>query len=243
MMTQTRPLPDGMVSCTVTLVAAPGPSLVTVIVKVEVSPALTVPLPDLVTRTFGQSTVSVAEAVLFAKVVEASLVAATVTVFGRVPQSAAVVARDRVIVRDAPLVRVPKAQLRTPAVIEQSAAFAPPRVQVPLGRVSCAVTAKAVPGQRLLTVMLKVAVSPALIVPLPVLITRTSGQITWSVKDAVLSVASVSWVALTRTALGSAPQSAAVVARDRLMVTALPTPGWSGPVKVQVRTPLAVPGQ
>src|SRR5438067_13091609 len=53
----------------------------------------------LVTRTSGHSTVSVAEELLFARVVEASFVAATVTVFGRVPQSAAVVARDRVIVR------------------------------------------------------------------------------------------------------------------------------------------------
>src|SRR5437870_603802 len=181
-----------MVSCTVTFVAAPGPSLVTVMVKVAVSPALIVPLPVLLTRTSGHSTVSVAEDVLLARVVEASFVAATVTVFGRVPQSAAVVARDRVIVRDAPLVRVPKAQLRTPAVMEQSAAFAPPRVQVPLGRVSWAVTPKAVPGPSLVTVMLNVAVAPALFVPLPVLLTRTSGQITWSVNDAVLSLVFVS---------------------------------------------------
>src|SRR5438128_2715931 len=194
-----------MVSCTVTFVAAPGPSLVTVMVKVDVSPALTVPLPVLATRTFGQITVSVAEAELLARVVEASFVAATVTVFGRVPQSAAVVARDRVIVRDAPLVRVPKAQSRTPVVIEQKPASVPPRVQVPLGRVSWAVTPKAVPGPSLVTVMVNVAVSPALIVPLPVLVTRTSGQITWSAKDAVVSVKSVSWVALTRTGLGSAP--------------------------------------
>src|SRR5438477_582840 len=219
MMTQTRPLPDGMVSCTVTLVAAPGPSLVTVIVKVEVSPALIVPLPVLATSRSGQITVSVAEAVLFAKVVEASLVAATVTVFGRVPQSAAVVARDRVIVRDAPLVRVPKAQLRTPLAIEQSAAFAPPRVQVPLGRVSLAVTPKAVPGPRLLTVIEKVAVAPAVIVPFPVLVTSRSGQSTVSVAGAALSAAVVeaSAVAATVTVFGRVPQSAAVVARYRVM--------------------------
>src|SRR5438477_217124 len=169
MMTQTRPLPDGMVSCTVTLVAAPGPSLVTVIVKVAVSPAFTVPLPVLVTSRLGQRTVSVAEAVLFAKVVEASLVAATVTVFGRVPQSAAVVARDRVIVRDAPLVRVPKAQLRTSAVQAPAVQLAAPIVRRPLGGVSWAVTPKAVPGPSLVTVMLNVAVAPAVMVPLPVL--------------------------------------------------------------------------
>src|SRR5438552_8759713 len=116
-----------MLSCTVTFVAAPGPSLVTVMVKVEVSPALTVPLHGLAKRTFGQITVSVAEAELLARVLEASFVAATVTVFGRVPQSAAVVARDRVIVRDAPLIRVPKVQSRTPAAIEQKLASVPPR--------------------------------------------------------------------------------------------------------------------
>src|SRR2546423_11214227 len=126
-MTQTSPLPEGMVSCAVTLVAAPGPSLVTVMVNVAVSPALIVPLPVLVTRTSGHSTVSVAEELLFARVVEASFVAATVTVFGRVPQSAAVVAPDKVIVRVAPVVRVPEAQLTTPAVMEQSAALGPPR--------------------------------------------------------------------------------------------------------------------
>src|SRR5438105_5509573 len=204
-----------MVSCTVTFVAAPGPSLVTVMLKVDVSPALTVPLPVLATRTFGQMTVSVADAVLFARVVEASFVAATVTVFGRLPQSAAVVARDRVIVLDAPLVRVPKVQLRTPVVIEQSPAFVPPRVQVPLGRVSWAVTPKAVPGPSLVTVMLNVAVAPAVIVPLPVLVTRTSGQITWSVKEAVLSPALVSPLAPTVTVFGSAPQLAALVVAPR----------------------------
>src|SRR5947199_9650640 len=97
-----------MVSCTVTFVAAPGPSLVTVMVKVEVSPALTVPLPVLATRTFGQITVSLGAAALMIGGVEGTFVAATVTVFGRVPQSAAVVARDRMIVRDAPLDRVAK---------------------------------------------------------------------------------------------------------------------------------------
>src|SRR2546422_8717733 len=112
-MSQTSPLPDGMVSCTVTFVAAPGPSLVTVMVKVDVSPALTVPLPVLATRTFGQITVSVAEAELLARVVEASFVAATVTGFGRVPQSAAVVARERVVGRGGPLVRGAEPALRT----------------------------------------------------------------------------------------------------------------------------------
>src|SRR5207237_639650 len=182
----------GRVSWAVTHIAAPGPSFVTVMLNVAGSPARAVPLPVLATRTFGQMTVSVAEELLFARVVEASFVAATVTVFGRVPQSAAVVARDRVIVRVAPLVRVPKVQLRTPAVMEQSAAFAPPRVQVPLGRVSWAATPKAVPGPSLVTVMLNVAVSPALIVPLPVLVTRTSGHVTVAVKEAVLSPALVS---------------------------------------------------
>src|SRR5438132_1363571 len=101
--------------------------------KVAVSPALIVPLPVLVTRTFGQITLSVAEAELLARVVEASFVAATVTVFGRVTQAAAVVVWERVIVGVVPLIRVPKLQLRTPAVIEQKLASVPPRVQVPLG--------------------------------------------------------------------------------------------------------------
>src|SRR5438477_372344 len=182
--------------------------------KVAVSPALTVPLPVLATRTFGQMTVSVAEELLFARVVDSSFVAANVTVLGRVLQSAAVVARDRVIVRVAPLVRVPKLQLRTPAVMEQSPAFVPPRVQVPLGRVSWAVTPKAVPGPSLVTVMLKVAVSPALIVPLPVLVTRTSGHSTVSVAEAELlaRVVEASFVAATVTVFGRVPQSAAVVA-------------------------------
>src|SRR5438876_459877 len=200
-----------MVSCTVTSVAAPGPSLLTVLLKVAVPPALTAPSPVLGTRPSGQITGSGAEAELLAMVVGASFVAATVTVFGRVPQSAAVVARDRVVVRDAPLVRVPTLQLRTPAVVEQSPAFAPPRVQVPLGRVAWAVTPKAVPGPSLVTVMLNVAVAPAVMVPLPVLVTRISGQITWSVKDALLSPALVSWAALTVTVFGSAPQLAALV--------------------------------
>src|SRR5207244_4568965 len=140
-------------------------SFVTVMLKGAVSPALIVPLPVLVTRTCGQITWSVAEAELLARVVEASFVAATVTVFGRVPQSAAVVARDRVIVRDAPLVRVPKLQLRTPAVMEQSAAFAPPGVEVPVGGAPWAVTATAVLGAAVVTGVVKVAARAAVTAP------------------------------------------------------------------------------
>src|SRR5262249_20457973 len=154
-----------------------------------VSPAFTVPLPVLVTWTFGQMTVSVAEALLFARLAEASFVEATTTVFGRVPQSAGTVRRDSVTVLVAPLAIVPKVQSIAPetGLLPQAAASAPPIVQLPLGRVSCAVTLKAVPGPRLVTVIVNVAVAPALMVPLPVFVTVRSGQMTWSVKLAVLS--------------------------------------------------------
>src|SRR5204863_9381980 len=70
----------------------------------------------------------------------ASTAAETVAVLLMLGQSPAVVARLRVTVRVEPLVIVPKLQDRTPAVIEQEAAFAPPRVQRSQGRTSELVT-------------------------------------------------------------------------------------------------------
>src|SRR5204863_8121408 len=133
---------------------------VTLLVPLSFPPRRSSDLPMVRPDVPGQVTVIVAEAVLFAKVVEASLVGATVTVFGRVPQSVRVVARDRVIVRDAPLVRVPKAQLRTPLAIEQSPAFGPPRVQVPRSEERRVGTARRAPGRRLLAAIEKGAGAP-----------------------------------------------------------------------------------
>ena len=87
----------------------------------------------LVRPMLPQLTVIEAVELLFA--VLASTAAVTVAVLLMLGQSADVVARLRVTVRVEPLVIVPKLQDRTPAAIEQDPAFAPPRVQVPLGRV------------------------------------------------------------------------------------------------------------
>src|SRR5437764_4721510 len=122
-----------------------------------------------------QLTVIEAVELLFA--VLASTAAETVAVLLMLGQSPAVVARLRVTVRVEPLVIVPKLQDRTPAVIEQEAAFAPPRVQVPLGRVSETVTLVESPVPPAVTTTVKVAVPPALTAALPVLRIETFGQL------------------------------------------------------------------
>jgi hypothetical protein len=119
------------------------------------------------------------------------LVALTAALFVSVPQSAVVVSRDTVIgVVVAPLARVPaNVQLKLPVAVAGHVQPAPAViVQVPAGSVSVTLTPVAGPGLALLTVMLKVAVCPAKIGPLPVLVMCTSAH--WTAIDA-LAVSSV----------------------------------------------------
>src|SRR5262245_26936875 len=96
-----------------------------------------------------------------------SLSASAVAVLFSVPQSAASVTPCTVTDRDAPEARLPKLHERTPAAIEQFGLSGFSVQVMPAGSVSDSVTLKAIPGPLLPTVMVKLAVSPALIVPLP----------------------------------------------------------------------------
>src|SRR5207248_5750328 len=150
-------------------------------------------------------------------------------------QSPAVVARLRVTVRVEPLVIVPKLQDRTPAVIEQEAAFAPPRVQVPLGRVSETVTLVESPVPPAVTTTVKVAVPPALTAALPVLRIETFGQLTVIVVGPAL--ADPSLPVATWALLLTVPHVASVVGEVRW--TWALAPAARSP-KLQVRTPVVI---
>ena len=121
---------------------------------------------------------TVIEAVELLLAVLASTAAETVAVLLMLGQSWLVVGRLRVTVRVEPFVIVPKLHESTPAVIEQEPAFAPPRFQVPLGRVSETVTLVESPVPPAVTTRVKVAVPPALTAALPVLRIETFGQLT-----------------------------------------------------------------
>ena len=216
---------DGRVSDRVTPKAVPGPRLVTVMSKLAFSPALTMAFTaSLSTVTSGQLTVMVALSLLFA--VEAggfgSLVASTVAVLSRsnVPetgQSAGSVVVLTVNVLEAPLAMSPNLQLRlTPSpAMEQSLSLVPDRAQVPDtdGSMSVRVTPKAVPGPLLVTMMSKLAFSPALTIAFTAsLSTVTSGHSTVMVASSRLFVfagaVSGSLDAPTSTRLNREPQSA-----------------------------------
>ena len=96
-------------------------------------------------------------------------------------------------------------------LIAQSAAFAPPRVQVPDGSWSVSVTSCAAPGPWLVRVMVKVATSPALSGPLPLLTTSRSGH--WTMTDA-LSELEPSLPVVTVAVLLIVPQSVGSVAPE-----------------------------
>src|SRR5438034_610996 len=94
---------------------------------------------------------------------------------------AAVVAALTMTVRDAPAARVPKLQVRTLELMEQLAAPVPPvivQVSVPgaVGRLSVRPAPFSWPSPTFLAVIVKVAVAPATMVPLPVLVTVMSPQ-------------------------------------------------------------------
>jgi hypothetical protein len=108
-------------------------------------------------------------------------VALTVALFVSVPQSAVVVSRETVIgVVVAPAASVPaNVQLNVPVAVAGQVQPAPAViVHVPAGSVSVTLMPVAGPGPALLTAMAKVAVWPAKIGPLPVLLMCTSAHCT-----------------------------------------------------------------
>ena len=228
---QSSPPFVGNVSVTVTPWAVPSPLLVTSIVNPMLSPAVTVPWSGVfVIAIAGQFTVIVAVDRLSPTLATDSFEAATTAVFGSVPQSVASVAPVTCTVRVAPSARSPKAQVRTPAAIEQSAESS--LQTIPVGSVSVRVTSFAVPGPSLVTRIVNAAVSPASIVPWSaVLSTVTFGQAT--VTDA-LSESDPSFDVVTLAVLSTAPHVAAVVGEVRC--TCLLAPEARVP-KLQVRTP------
>src|SRR5947208_3362073 len=141
-----------------------------------------------VTVTSGQFTlIGTGPALLFPCWAAASLLAATWAELLMTGQLAAVVVAVRVMVRDWPAATVPKLQVsRAPPATglgAQSPPLAPPTAQpgaaTLLGTVSVRVTLVASPGPRLVTVMVKVATPPALMVGwAAAFATVTSGQFT-----------------------------------------------------------------
>ena len=173
---QLVPAVVGRVSDTVALVAVPAPLLVAVITKPIGWPAATVPLSAVLARLIApQFTVWFAELVLLSRL--ASTAALSRAVFARPSgQSAVVDVVLNVIVRVEPFVMVPKSQLRRPGVIAQEPASAPPTDHVwPAARASVSRTCVESPVPPAVTVIVKVAVPPALTAALPDLRTRTSG--------------------------------------------------------------------
>src|SRR5213593_4333016 len=140
------------------------------------------------TVTSGQFTlIGTGPALLLPCWAAASLLAATWAELLITGQFAVVVVAVRVMVRDWPAATVPKLQVsRAPPATglgAQEAALAPPTVQpggaTLLGTVSVRVTPVAVPGPLFVTVMVKVATPPALMVGCAaVFATVTSGQFT-----------------------------------------------------------------
>src|SRR6187551_3351577 len=147
--------PSGRLSIRSTSIAAPGPVLVTVIVKLATSPALIVSSAAVLrTTTAGQLTVIVA-----VSETGSSLEASAVAVLVSVPQSAASVAPETITLALASSARSPKAQLSTWPVVPASGVMVQRSLlslqSIPLGRLSVRVTPKAVPGPLLVTVIVK----------------------------------------------------------------------------------------
>jgi hypothetical protein len=179
-------VPAGSVSVTLMPVAGPGPALLTVMLKVAVCPAKIGPLPVLLMCTSAHWTAIEALAVLSVWSAGGSLVALTVALLVSVPQSAVVVGRDTVIgVVVAPAASVPaNVHVNVPVAVAGQVQPAPATiVQLPVGRVSVTLTPVAGPGPALLTVIVNVAVCPAKIGPLPVLLMCTSAH--WTAIDAL----------------------------------------------------------
>src|SRR5213593_3409895 len=142
----------------------------------------------LVTVTSGQFTlIGTGPALLLPCWAAASLLAATWAELLMTGQLAGVVVAVRVMVRDWPAATVPKLQVsRLPPATgfgEQEPALAPPTAQpgaaTAPGTVSVRVTPVASPGPLFVTVMVKLACPPALIVGVVVpFCTATSGQFT-----------------------------------------------------------------
>jgi hypothetical protein len=134
---------------------------------------------------------------------------------------------------------LPKVQVRTPVAMLQLAAFVPPSVHVPAGSVSVTVTLLEDPVPPALTVMVKVAVPPALIAELPDFTIDTSGaQFTVILAEALLLLVFVSTLALTVAVFEiGAGQSVGVVVRLRVIVFDVLEPMLP---KLHVRTPAAM---
>jgi hypothetical protein len=220
--------------------------LLTVIVNVATSPGNSGPLPLLLMCTSAHCTAIDALAVLSVWSAGGSFVALTLALLVSVPQSAVVVGRETVIgVVVAPLASVPaNVQLNVPVAVAGQVQPAPAViVQVPAGRVSLTLMPVAGPGPALLTVIVNVAVWPAKIGPLPVLLMWTSAHWTAIEALALLSAWSAggSFVALTVAPLVSVPQSAVVVGRDTLIGVVV-APAASVPANAHVKLPVAVAG-
>src|SRR6187431_130339 len=198
--------------------------------NVAVWPALIGPFPVFTTEMSGQRTRMLALDWLLPVFEAGSFVAATVAVFGRVLQSAASVRPVTWTTSDAPAARSPNEQVRTLPAMEQSALSSDQLM--PAGSGSLSVTPWAVPGPALLTVIVKAAVSPALMgLSSAVLTTVMSGH--WTVTDAS-SVSEPSLAATTEPVLSTSPQVAGVVALTMWTVKLSPAPSAA---EVQVRTP------
>ena len=119
------------------------------------------------------------------------MVALTLALFVKVPQSAVVVGRDTLIgVVVAPAASVPaNVQLKLAVAVAGHVHPAPAViVQVPAGRVSVTLMPIAGPGPALLTVIVNVARSPGNSGPLPLLLMCTSAHWTKIEALALLSV-------------------------------------------------------
>src|SRR5690349_3821007 len=115
---------------------------------------------------------------------------------------------------DPPAASVPTVQVRVPSSIEHASTAGLISQETPAGSLSVMTTSYALPGPRLVTVTVKLAVSPAEIVPFAaVLVMARSGQLTWIVAVAVLLPVAVeaSLEAAVVAMLTSGPQSKASV--------------------------------
>ena len=226
---QLRPVPVGRASVTWTFVAVALPLLVTVTMNPIGLPAATEAESAILvmTRSLAQLTMTEAVALLSAALV--SPVAVTVAVFVIAGQSRAVAVRLTVTVLLVPEAIVPKVHPSVPEAIAHSAAFAPPSVQVPAGSVSLTATSLDGPVPPALTMIVNVAVPPALTAALPDLAIETFGwQVTAIDAVALLFSKLLSPVALTVAVL-AIPLAQSPSTADRLTVMDRELPGVIAP--------------
>ncbi len=221
---QLRPVPVGRASVTWTFVAVALPLLLTVTTNPIGLPAATEAASAVlvITRSLAQLTMTEALALLSAELV--SPVAVTVAVFVIAGQSRAVAVRLTVTVLLVPEAIVPKVHPSVPEAIAHSSAFAPPSVHVPAGSVSLTVTLLDGPVPPALTMIVNVAVPPALTAALPDLAIETFGwQVTAIDAVALLFSKLLSPVALTVAVLAiPLAQSPATAVRLTVMERELP---------------------